>query len=382
MLVLARDGETLGRFDGGAARSDVRWSTGGGALLYFRTGRAREDELVRRAVTVDGAIAGEVEVIMPRTPTLYRGEFDVARSSGAVVILTGDAITDTWSFDLTRRPVAGRRETRGTTWYGDAVVSLDDRHLYYYRGDGLGDNIYRLDRRTGAEEALTAERGPGGSGIKLSSDGARLAYSRLDEGGMALQELEVTSRRVTTVPAAVLQTTIQPRITPATPRGFVTASASGALLHLDSIGGSWRRLTSPDSLVVLSHAVTADGTHAVFSATRPQRAPITALEILRVPISGGTPTRLATIADFGGPLPAVSVSADGAIHLSRWVPGEARPSLWRIPPAGGAPLRIAEIPIACDVVSLVVGWNGRTATCTVDDFRGDAWTVDLGTATR
>jgi hypothetical protein len=49
---------------------------------------------------------------------------------------------------------------------------------------------------------------------------------------------------------------------------------------------------------------------------------------------------------------------------------------------GGTLVRAADIPVACAPLSLVVGWNGRTATCGVDDFRGDVWVVNLGQATR
>jgi len=43
---------------------------------------------------------------------------------------------------------------------------------------------------------------------------------------------------------------------------------------------------------------------------------------------------------------------------------------------------VADMPAPCNPTSLFVGWNGRTATCVVDDFRGDAWIVNLGRATR
>jgi len=376
--VLDRDGATLGTFTGGAARRWVRWSTGGEALLYFRTGRAREDELVRREVSRAGALSDQAEVIMPRTPTLYEGEFDVARETGAVVIRTGDAITDLWSFELDQRPVATRRETHGTTWYGTPVASEDGRHLYYYRGDALGDNIYRLDRATGAEEALTAESGPGANAVTLSADGARLAYGRVTEGGMVLQSLDLASRRVSTMGAPIWA-----RVAPVTPRGFLAGSLTGALVFLDSLGGSAQPSTDPDSLVVGPFAVAPDGLTVVFAGFHPPAggAP-PAFFIGRMPIRGGPLTLLTTLPAPFRSWPAVSIALDGTIFLGQWVPGEEQPSLWRLPAGGGSLARVADLSVACAPTSLVVGWSGRIATCNADDFRGDAWVVDLGRATR
>ena len=99
-----------------ASRQAIRWSPDGMSLFLFRLGAVREDERVRLAVNREGRIRTDPEIIMARVPTLYRGEFDIARRTGRMVIGTGDAITDIWSFDLTSRPVVGRRETRGTTW--------------------------------------------------------------------------------------------------------------------------------------------------------------------------------------------------------------------------------------------------------------------------
>jgi hypothetical protein len=376
--VLDRNGRALGTISGGAARDWVRWTTSGNALLYFRTGRAREDELVRRGVNGAGALSEGAEVIMPRTTTLYAGELDVARKSGAIAIRTGDAITDLWSFEVDQRPVASAQETHGTTWYGDPVVSLDGRLLYYYRGDALGDNIYRLDRVTGVEEALTAELGPGANQVMLSSDGTRLGYARVRDSGQLLEQMDVTTRRVSSGRAPITQTVV-----PVTPRGFLTESPQGALSYLDSLGGAPRSLTDPDSVAILSFAVTSDGLSAVFAAIQfPTVGSPQTRFIGKVALQGGAMTRLTTLTGPVGAVPGVSVGSNGTVFVSQWIPGEPQPSLWRMPATGGTLARFADIPVACEPRSLVVGWNGRTATCGVDDFRGDIWLVNLGQATR
>jgi len=375
--VLDPMGEELGLYRTGATRPWVRWNTAGDALLYFRTARAREDEFVRRAVTASGAIAEEDEVIMPRTPTLYRGEFDVARQTGAVVIKTGDAASDLWSFTLDGRPLIGAQETRGTTWYGMPVVSNDDQFLYYLRGDALGDNVYRLDRKSREEMALTAETGPGANRVAMTADGTRLGYARAINGLLRLQQMDVTSRRVTSGPA------VSDVAVPVAATGFLVRSELGALTYLDSMSATPRALTNPDSTALLSFGIAPDGVTAVFvgAQLRGGDAPATVF-LGRVSTQGGAITQLSTLADPVGLAPAVSVALDGTVFLSRWIPGNARPSLWRMPLNGGSLARVAEMPTACNPITLVVGWSGKTATCVVDQYRGDVWLVDLGRATR
>ncbi len=376
--VLDRAGKELGAFEGGSTRSWVRWSTSGSALLYFRTARAREDELVRREVNGAGALAERDEVIMPRTATLYEGEFDVARKSGAVILKTGDARTDLWSFELDRRPVVARQETRGTTWYGSPVVSLDGKSMFYFRGDAVGDNIYRLDRATGVEEALTADGGPARNETLLSADGTRLAFARSLDGVGVMQEMDVKSRRVITAPMASGAVFV-----PVPPRGFLLVSERGALAHIDSLRGVGRPLTNPDSVGIVSFAIAADGLTAVFVGEQSAQTDWTAeVFVGRISIRGGAITRLHTFAQPLGLPPAVSLGSDGTVFISRWIPGEKRPSLWQMPLSGGSLARMADMPAGCNSLSLLVGWNGRTATCVVEDYRGDAWLVNLGRATR
>ena len=376
--VLDRKGAELGLYKTSESRSWVRWNTEGDAILYFRTGRAREDELVRLDVSADGAVAAQDVVIMPRTPTLYNGEFDVARKTGAVVIATGDATTDLWSFDLDQRPLVGAQETRGTTWYGTPAVSSDAQFLYYLRGDALGDNVYRLDRNSREEVALTAENGPGANRVTMSSDGTRLAYARSINGRMMLQAMDVTSRRVTGAPVATGDVLV-----PVPPRGFLAMSERGALTHIDSMGAVPRILTDSDSLVVLSSAITPDGVTAVFVGVQLGAAGASASVFVgRVSTQGGAITRLSTLAEPVGRPGAVSVTMDGTLFIAQWVPGNARPSLFRMPLSGGSLVRAADLPAACAPLSLVVDWSGKTATCVVDQYRGDIWLVNLGRATR
>jgi tRNA A-37 threonylcarbamoyl transferase component Bud32 len=103
-------------------RGRLRWSTSGDALLVFVPQRAREDHLVRVPA---GRRLGSATIALPRVPTLYQGQFDVARRTGRIAMATGDPIQDFWAFDLGEGRATGRQITRGTTWYGTPSISAD-----------------------------------------------------------------------------------------------------------------------------------------------------------------------------------------------------------------------------------------------------------------
>ena len=182
----------------------MRWSTTGDALIYFRTGRAREDELVRREVDGDGALSDQAEVIMPRTPTLYNGEFDVARRSGAVVIGTGDALTDLWSFEIDRRPVASTpgdpRARPGTVspWSRSMAGTCTTTAVMPSGTTSTGSTGSPVPRRPSPPSAGRVR-----TTMMLSVDGTRLAYARVSDAGQLLQEMDVTTRRVSSTLAPI-----------------------------------------------------------------------------------------------------------------------------------------------------------------------------------
>jgi dipeptidyl aminopeptidase/acylaminoacyl peptidase len=370
------------------ARSVVRWNTDGTALLFFRVGAVREDEFIRLPVDRDGAFAGGPEIVMARVPTLYNGEFDIARRTGRLALGTGDAITDLWTFDLTVRPVRARRESHGTTWYGDPALSLDGRVLYYYRGDALGDNIYRLDLETGTEEALTAQRFPGGNAARLSANGHRLAYGHNTGGAARLEYIEFPSRQVFGDSADIRTGTIVPLV----PDGFVAILArNGRLAWLPAPGASWKTLAVPDSFDVLGFTASPDGGAAAFVAT--SEATTLAGNGIRTSSRAQTLTvglvslsddvvRLIRDLEPDEPLPGIHWDADGTLYLGRWLATDERPSLWRLDPRDGKLDRIADLPVACVPTAILAGNSGRTATCAVDDFRGDIWLVDIAGITR
>ena len=56
-----------------------------------------------------------------------------------------------------------RQITSGTSWYGLPNVDADGREVFYLRGNGSGDNLFRikLDTVEAQEEALSTGSGAG-----------------------------------------------------------------------------------------------------------------------------------------------------------------------------------------------------------------------------
>jgi serine/threonine-protein kinase len=369
------------------SRPVVRWNRAGTAVLFFQASTVREDRFVQVPVSRDGRVRGPPEVLVGRIPTLYRGGFDIARHSGTLAIETGDANSDLWSFDLSARPAQGRRETRGTTWYGYPAASLDGRSIYYFRGDARGDNVYVRDRTTGVEEALTAQRLPGGEAMRLSRDGRRLVYGHQSESGRRLEYIEFPSRQVVNAPAPIWADLVEP----GSSGDFVsTRDRTGELIVLDSLNGAWRTLVIPDSLSAANFATSPDGRWlAIVAAAKKSSEPAAyragvggrRLLVGTVPLSGGAFRVLATF-PTGEPEIGLSWADDRTLALTRWPDAEETPSLWHLMIPDGELTRVATIPAACTPVSVGLGDSGRMATCRVDDFRGDIWLMMVPGLTR
>ena len=363
-------------------RPVIRWNPAGTAVLFFRSGTVREDQFVQVRVSRDGRILGPAEPVVGRIATLYRGEFDIARNTGALAVATGDANSDLWSFDLTANPVRGRRETHGTSWYGNPAASLDGRSIYYYRGDARGDNVYVRDLATGVEEALTSQRLPGGEVVRLSHDGRRLVYGHSGSGRW-LEYLELPSRQVFTAPAPIWTDLVEPVST----RGFVsTHSRTGKLVVLDSLNGTWRPLAISDSLSAANFSASPDGASLAVVAA-PNRASESGsvyragvggrrLVVGIVPVSGSA-FRVLNTFDTGEPEIGVSWVDAGTLGLTRWLDTEELPSLWHLTIADGRLMRVGTIPAACTPVTVALDRSGRMATCRVDDFRADIWMMTV-----
>jgi tRNA A-37 threonylcarbamoyl transferase component Bud32/dipeptidyl aminopeptidase/acylaminoacyl peptidase len=369
-------------------RATVRWREDGRALLTFRSGAVREDELMRIPVTDDGTPQGDAELFMSRVPTLYKGQFDLARRTGRLVLATGDAIGDLRSFDLTARPIVGRTEARGTTWYGEPSLSLDGKSIFYYRGDALGDNVYMLDRATGREEALTAQRLPGMYRVQPSADGRRLVYARHRPAGALVESMEFPSRRVLVDTSSAKLAAVIPVVPDAL---LAQRDEDGVLMLKPTTDGAWTPMPLPDSISVVSFAASPDGTQLAFAgfatsasddATRGlaparERRPMLGF----VPLPGGA-VRMAGVLAPDEPAPTLSWDRDGSLYLARALPTDVAPSIWRMSTKDGALSRLGDLADACMLSSIMVGALGHTAVCLAEDLRSDIWLIDSKRGTK
>jgi hypothetical protein len=283
------------------------------------------------------------------------------------VLGTGDAITDLWTIRTDQRPLSADRVTRGTTWYGVPTISHDGRTLFYFRGDALGDNVYRLDLGTGVEEALTEYRGPGGNAVRLAVDGSRLLYNYRAGTQVRVGMVEFPSQRVSGADARIQGGFVEPVGT----QGLLGLEQnSNRLVLADSLNGTWRRVPVADSINPFSFAVAPYNLSILAAVEVPDGLAVGLLRLDR-----GNFQTLAPLTD-DEPSPGLSWSADGAIHVARWLREDRLPSLWRLSGAGRLE-RWAELPVACQPTSVVVSLRSDMATCSTDDFRTDIWLYDV-----
>jgi len=358
-------------------RAPIRWNVEGTGLLTFAFGKGHEDELVRIPVDDDGKVAGPAELVMARVSTLFQGRFDIARRTGLLVLGTGDARTEIWSFDLASRPVRGRRETKGNTWYGYPALSLDSKSIFYLRGDALGDNLYVLDRSTGTEEALTSLHSPAGPAVRMSADGLRVAYNSM--GGPVI--VAWPSRRVLSGFANINLN----RIVPLVPEGFLFQPGASSLATLDSLGGTITALPVADSLFFASFAASPDSRRAIFAAVPRRRIRGGGNTLLQAQVDSvllgiaslpAGDVRILRVLDADEAGPGLSWDRDGTIYVGRWLSSDESPSVWRLSAETGELTRLADLPGRCNASSISVGGLGRWAICQTEDVRSDIWLID------
>jgi eukaryotic-like serine/threonine-protein kinase len=348
-------------------RRHVRWNPTGDALLVFNAGVGREDELMRIGIDRAGRAIGAPEVALARVPTLYRGEFDVARRSGRLILATGTSMVDLWLFQREAGGIAGQPITHGSTWYGRPGLSPDGRTLYYLRGDALGDNLYQLRAESGVEEPLTSQRLPGVNAVRVSSDGRRLIYEHQLQGAAQLEEMELPSRRVVSQQPTPQRT----RAGPIGARGILGLTADSGLALLDSITApAWRKLIGGDSLSVIDFAPAPDGNEiAILASVHHSRLILAMLQV------ESRAVRLVRGPNGDVVNGRLTWDNDGKLYFSRWLPGDAGPSVWVVGAAGGLS-RYSTLSAPCEPASLIVAGNGQVAACVVNDDRSDIWTID------
>jgi tRNA A-37 threonylcarbamoyl transferase component Bud32/Tol biopolymer transport system component len=370
IMIVGRDGTVIDSIPS-SRRSSLRWAPSGDGLLMFRPAPVKDDELVMVRVARSGKFTGVPTLVMPRLQMMYRGEFDVPRKTGAVILISGDAIQDVVTFDVSPDGARGSRQrTRGTTWYGFPAISPDGRALYYMRGDAVGDNLYRLSigADTAIEVALSSTRGAANFVTGMSADGRLVSFKKASE----LSVLDVATQRIVVRPAS------------SNDRGFPLGPYStlerlpggGGLVVLDSVGRVVGELKAPDSVTIMRHSASPDETQVVMLMS------IRGQSVLGVsPVDRWDPRVLSA---FGTLINAthLSWSTDGSIYFARWIPGGDGATLWRQSVQGGPPTLAMRLPARCAIESVAVATAAPMGMCLMQDFRSDVFLANVPGVTR
>ena len=350
-------------------RPSLRWAPDGSALFMFKRAPARDDDFHRLEVDKSGRLGRASRSVMS-VSVLYRGEFDIAARSGRLALVAGNGQQDLMVFNTSPSSEPARQVTSGTSWYGTPAIAPDGNALYFLRGDAAGDNLYRLalDSAPAAEDAVTDSRGSGSNGIGISSSGRRLLFGRTENDSMMVTDVDIrerrTQRRLSFSPVDVLL-----------PRGdeeIVRLAANGTGLSiLNGQSGRSRELAAPDSLRLLTAALSPDENDAVVMVSAPTGAIIgvVSLDAWRFRPLARFPRRAW--------LTGLTWARDGFVYFAEWSTTESAPVLRRVSAAtGGPPQRVMALPARCNVAKVVVAIGAPRGVCDFGDFRGDVY---LGT---
>jgi len=374
LTMLRRDG-TVVDSTSVETRPDLRWTPAGDAIVAFLPAPGRDDDFIRITVGRGGRFVGGPVPLLPRGQALYRGEFDLARLTGLLAFISGDALSNTRVFDIIPGTAStGREVTNGTSWYGNPTMTPDGRALFYMRGNAAGDNLYRLglDDSVAAEEAISTGGGNSVGGLEaVSPDGRRVLFIRNERNAIRLHEVDIAGRTTTVRDGfSTREWGLSP--IPIGGSGVVDVTAdSRSLLVIDSARAAVRLVAAPDSFRLLSVAASPDGRSVAMVVAGPNAAyigttPLTSWQFRALLRESGAP-RIAT----------VTWAVDGYLYFARWDSTARRPVLARVKTEGGGPIaapeRVMTLPDGCVVEAVTIAASARRGACQTRDFRGDVY---------
>ena len=371
LSIVRRDG-TVADSVRGPFRATVRWTPDGRGIVLFRALPVKEDDLVYFPIDRDGRI-GPGEVRISAIQTLLTGEFDLARQSGQLVLSTGSASFDIWTFELGGSTEPARQRTSGTTWYSVPSIAPDGSRVYYQRGDALGDNLYELTLPD-VEDPLTAERHPAVSGTNVSRDGRRVVYGFSVSTGARFGIMELATRQS----EFFLATELNSR-QPPVPRGrgaVYLLSRGRALAMMETPTAAVSRLLAPDSATILAFGLDRSEDSAAVLVGDPK-----GLKLGVTPLSEWRPRWVHTFAT-GEQTASVTWSDDGFLYFWLWPTGDETPAVWRVRSSGGPPSYQRPLPPACRNAVVAVAVSAPRGVCAARDLRGDIWLVHVPGVTR
>jgi dipeptidyl aminopeptidase/acylaminoacyl peptidase len=366
VTIVTRDGVAIDSTPGGF-RNTVRWTPDGRGVIVFDAKPVKEDDLIRIDVGRDGSL-GVRTVLLSKVSAILRGDFDIARRSGRIVLVSGQLTIDLWTFEVNDRASA-RQRTNSTTWYGNPAISPDGNRLYYQRGDALGDNLYVMILPD-LEEALTADRAGGLVNVHVSQDGRRVIFMQTGPTGVRLGEFDVGQRRPTYVEWGTRSGIVAPRA--AGERALVYRSENGwNLMVADSLNAPGRPLLPNDSVWIGAFAPSPDGKDVAATLyTRDDAA------LGLISLADGKVRTLQRL-DRNHSNGSVSWSDDGWIYLALTRSVDEPATLLRMRAGDTRLEEVMSLPPGCAAITSVVANRSPRGVCKRSDARGDIWLADL-----
>jgi hypothetical protein len=224
------------------------------------------------------------------------------------------------------------------------AFAIDDENAYYCDGDsGI---LYRVPRQGGESVPLAVDQ----NCYEIAADGGMLFWTVREHGEELVRVVPVTGGTFTTIAIAE----VVRGFVAAAGRVYFAAELAGAGYEVWAAESDGTRTSLAQSPDFVAYVAVQEG-DVFFSAEG-----IDGTVLSRVPISGGTPTTLATIERT---LAGMAVAGDGLYWLEAADEGE-QPKIFRVPVSGGTPEELYS--------------RNRQVDTILADATGLYWTEDQG----
>ncbi|MFI5246278.1 MAG: hypothetical protein ACHQQR_13675, partial [Gemmatimonadales bacterium] len=343
----------------------ARWATSGKAILYLLD-EGSLNSLVERAVSGGGRKFGSAARVIQRgMPQL----FNWFSSSRDERLALGEVYTidNLESFDLRAANGHPRRiAVAPGSYFNTPYLSPDGKRVALGTGDYQGWNAFVIPTDGGDMSALTHAQAPAAEhAVGWMNDGRRVVLLSTQNRRSMLSLLDVNTGRMRALDQAnavaivgLGQTAFE------VAGGQVAYISKGVLSRIDTIAGKSTVIAKIDGEL---RRVSPDGRRIAVFGNEPVEAPLSIVDV-----ETGKITRIAVLPrPFGA---VIGWGRDGSLYLPKRT--DAGFEIWRMPETGGTPVKFATVPGRCWPYGTDLAVEAKRAVCYSTDVYPDIWMLE------